>query len=318
MRQTSSADSLTALFESVEVDTTVLAMWNLRAPWGIAFPGADAAILHAVTAGSARVEYADGSVFQLQAGDVLLTNRFIRGAVMSQEGVALTRFEEIWSKRGLELWSPGRSSPSPNILSFGGRGPRTVMMGVMFEVGEPWRTSLLMRLPPYIHLKRAESVLAPWLQAAVSAVAEENTRQPLGYGPIARRIAEIVLFSCIRSYFARPRIAELAWISALTDRRLARVLTAIRADPDRPWTLAELAREAGLARSTFAARFHEVVAVSPMRYLRELRMRRVADALAAGRMTVKEAARRSGYASASAFSVAFKRKFGTPPHAYNR
>lgn len=316
MRQLPSTDTLSPLFESIEVSSTVLAMWNLRAPWGIAFPGADAAMLHAVTAGSARVEFSDGSVFELQSGDVLLTNRFIRGAMMSQPGVALTRFEEIWARRGLDLWSPGHFTPPPNILNLGGRGPLTVMLGVMFEVGEPWRTSLLLRLPPYIHLRHNESVLAPWLQAAVSAIAEENARQPLGYGPIARRIAEIVLFSCIRSYFARPNLDELPWISGLTDRRLARVLTAIRAQPHHAWTLAELAREAGLARSTFASRFQEVVAVSPMRYVRDLRMRQVADALAAGRMTVKEAARRAGYTSASAFSVAFKRKFGAPPGAY--
>jgi AraC-like DNA-binding protein len=316
--KTQPSDRLSELFESVEVDTTVLTLWKLHHPWGVAFPGAHAAILHAVTAGSARFEYADGTVFRLEAGDVLLTNHCIRGAMVSRAGVPLTRFEDLWAERGFALWEPGRSVQSLNLLEFGGQGPQTIMMAVMFDVGEPWRTNLLMKLPPYIHLRRSESVLAPWLEAAVSGLAEENARQPLGYGPIAHRIAEIVLFSCIRSYFADPEREELRWFSALTDRRLAKVLTAVRTQPDHEWTLSELSREAGMSRSTFAARFHEVLAVSPMKFLRDLRMTRAAEALAAGRLTVKEAARRTGYTSASAFSVAFKRKFGAPPHGYSR
>lgn len=314
------SDRLSQLFESVEVDTSVLTLWNLRDPWGVAFPGAPAALLHAVTAGAARFEYADGAVFHLEAGDVLLTSRSSRGAMMSGVDVPLTQFEQLWAERGLDLWAPGRSaqSQSPNLVKFGGHGPQTNMMAVMFDVGEPWRTNLLMRLPPYIHLKRSESILAPWLDTALSGLAEESVRQPLGYGPIARRIAEIVLFSCIRSYFTDPARDELRWLSALTDRHLAQVLNAVRTRPDHGWTLAELSREAGMSRSTFAARFHEVLAVSPMRYLRDLRMKLVAEELAAGRISVKEAARRTGYTSASAFSVAFKRKFGAPPHTYAR
>lgn len=316
--KTQPADKLSELFESVEVDTTVLTVWKLRHPWGVAFPGPNAAILHAVTAGVAHFEYADGARFRLDPGDILLTNRSSPGAMMSRAGVALVPFEELWAQRGFELWTPGRSVQALNVVQFGGHGAQTTMMAVMFDVGEPWRTNLLMKLPNYIHLKRSESVLAPWLEAAVSGLAEENARQPLGYGPIAHRVAEIVLFSCIRSYFVDPQRDGLRWFSALTDQRLAKALTAVRTRPDHAWTLAELSREAGMSRSTFAARFHEVLAVSPMKYLRDVRMTRVAEALAAGKLTVKEAARRTGYTSASAFSVAFKRKFGAPPHAYGR
>lgn len=322
--KTPPSDRLSELFESVEVNSTVLTLWKLRHPWGVAFPGAHAAILHAVTTGTARFEYADGTEFQLEPGDVLLTNRFIRGAMMSHAGAPLAVLEELWAERGFARWASGRltpspsPSPSPNLLELGGDGLRTTMMAVMFDVGEPWRTNLLMKLPPYIHLRRDECVLAPWLEAAVSGLAEENVRQPLGYGPIARRIAEIVLFSCIRSYFANSERDEPRWFSALTDGRLARVLMAVRTRPDHGWTLTDLSREAGMSRSTFASTFHEALAVSPMRYLRDLRMKQAAEGLAAGRLTVKEAARRTGYTSASAFSVAFKRRFGAPPHAYGR
>ena len=316
--QTSIADTLSQLFESIEIDSTALTLCELRHPWGIAIPGAKAAILYAVTMGVARFEYEDGAVFQLKPGDVLLGSRSIPGKMMSREGAPLIPLEQVWAERGLKRWAPGRSTPSPNLLKFGGEGPRTILMGVMFDVGEPWRTNLLMRLPPFIHFQRNESVLAPWLEAALSAIVEENSRQPLGYAPMARRICEMVLFSCIRSYLVSSNQRDIHWFAALTDPRLAKIMTSMRTAPERPWTLESLAREAGMSRSTFSARFHDVLAMSPMKYLRDLRMKQAAEGLAAGRLTVKEAARRTGYASAGPFRTAFKRQFGALPHLYGR
>jgi AraC-like DNA-binding protein len=315
---TSIADTLSTLFESIEINSTALGLWELRHPWGIAFPGANGAILHAITMGMARIEFDTGAAFQLEPGDVLLTTRFGPGRVMSREGVSFTPLEELWAERGLKRWAPGRSPPSPSLLQFGGEGARTILMGVLFDVREPWRTHLLLHLPPYLHFKRAESVLAPWLEAALYGIVEENARQPLGYAPMARRITEMVLFSCIRSYLASPEQRDVQWLTALTDPRLAKVMTSMRTSPARHWTLSTLAREAGMSRSTFAARFHEVLAMSPMKYLRDLRMRDAAEGLAVGRLTVKDAARQTGYASSGAFRAAFKRQFGVLPHEYGR
>ncbi len=314
-----SVDVLSQLFESIQIDSTSLGLCNLRHPWGIAFPGGSPAILHAVTSGVAHFEFHDGSAFVLEPGDVLLTNRLIGGAMMSRPGVPLVELQRIWAERGFVHWAPGRSPPSPNLLKLGGRGPRTILMGVMFDVREPWRSSLLMKLPPFIHLKRNESGLAPWLEPALSALVEENARDPQGYGAIARRLAEVVLFSSLRSYLAGHKMeADLRWFSALTDRRITHALDAIRKSPERAWTLGALAREAGMSRSTFAARFHEVIGVSPVKHLRDVRMKHAAEGLATGDLTVKEAARRTGYTSSSAFSVAFKRRFGEPPQNYGR
>jgi AraC-like DNA-binding protein len=318
--QATPVDALNLLFESVQIDSTSLTLCDLRHPWGIAFPGVGPAILHAVTAGTARFEYQDGTVFELQPGEVLLTNRYTRCDIMSRRGAPLTDFQKLWAERGLARWAPERRDFSaPNLLRFGGRGPRTLLMGVIFEIREPWRSSLLMKLPPYIHLKREQSGLAPWLEAAISAFVAESTRQPHGYGAIARRLGEIVLFSSLRSYLASPkRDTELHWFAALTDKRIARVLDAIKTTPQHPWTLNELAHEAGMSRSAFAERFHEVVGLAPVKYLRDVRMNYVAQRLASGTLTVKDAARRTGYSSASAFSTAFKRMFGAAPQLYGR
>src|SRR4051812_46757537 len=50
------------------------------------------------------------------------------------------------------------------------------------------------------------------------------------------------------------------------DRRLARALDRLTADPARPWTVAELAREAGLSRAAFARRFLAELGVPPLRF----------------------------------------------------
>jgi len=309
-------DALAPLFESIEIDSTTLALWRLGHPWGIAFPGTNGASLHAVTAGSAYFELGDGTTFVLQPGDVLLMTRFLPGTMRSRPGVPLVPLERIWAEHHFNRWQPGLTSPAPNVLEYGGRGTRTLIMGVLFDVAEPWRTNLLARLPSHLHFKRGQSVLARWLASALSAIVEENVRLPLGYGPIARRIAEIVLFSCIRSYLAGTRREDLHWLSALTNRHISRALSVMRTAPDRHWTVGGLAREAGMSRSTFAARFREVIGISPMKYLRDLRMKQAANALALGQVTVKQAARAAGYAYAGAFRMAFKRRYGVLPRCH--
>ena len=92
----------------------------------------------------------------------------------------------------------------------------------------------------------------------------------------------------------------------------------MHARPTHAWTVAELAQEAALSRSTFFERFQREVGVAPMAYLLAWRMALAKDLLCrdAGRMA--EIAERVGYSSASTFSVAFTRHVGRPPRQYAR
>jgi AraC-like DNA-binding protein len=94
------------------------------------------------------------------------------------------------------------------------------------------------------------------------------------------------------------------------------ILAIMHARPGEPWSVATLAREAGLSRSVFAARFAAEVGVPPMHYLLECRMRAASSLLHSGQACLKEIARRAGYSSEPAFSLAFKRWSGRPPGAY--
>lgn len=79
-----------------------------------------------------------------------------------------------------------------------------------------------------------------------------------------------------------------------------------------------LAREAALSRSAFFDRFSRAVGQPPMEYLLAWRMALAKAMLRRREGGIAEIAERVGYASASAFSVAFTRVAGLPPSRYAR
>ena len=86
----------------------------------------------------------------------------------------------------------------------------------------------------------------------------------------------------------------------------------------RSWTVAQLAKTAGLSRSAFFERFQRTVALPPMEYLLAWRMAVAKGLLRRHDVSVGEVAERVGYGSASTFSTAFSRHVGRPPGRYAR
>jgi transcriptional regulator GlxA family with amidase domain len=115
----------------------------------------------------------------------------------------------------------------------------------------------------------------------------------------------------------RPRAANDVAAAAF-DGRIARALAAVAARPDERWTVARLAKVAGLSRAAFARRFAAEVGAPPLRHVAALRMARAADLLARTDASLADIAARTGYANEFALSRAFHRLVGAPPGAYRR
>src|SRR3712207_9116746 len=81
---------------------------------------------------------------------------------------------------------------------------------------------------------------------------------------------------------------EPGWLRGLRDPHVSRALAALHADLAAPWTVASLARAAGLSRAAFAARFTRPVGRPPMDYLFSRRMRKAKSLLAGHSATVAE------------------------------
>jgi AraC-like DNA-binding protein len=106
-------------------------------------------------------------------------------------------------------------------------------------------------------------------------------------------------------------------LGALRDPSTAAALAAMHRRPEVPWTVASLAKEAGVSRSVFAARFTQLVGEPPLGYLTGLRMQKAAALLRDG-ATLAKVSRMTGYASEASFSYAFRQWAGVAPGAWRR
>jgi AraC-like DNA-binding protein len=79
-----------------------------------------------------------------------------------------------------------------------------------------------------------------------------------------------------------------------------------------------IARHVGMSPSHFAHRFSAIASVSPMRYLKHVRLERARQLLLLESERASAVASRVGYASEAHFNRDFKRQFGLAPASYVR
>lgn len=104
----------------------------------------------------------------------------------------------------------------------------------------------------------------------------------------------------------------------LEDRRLARSLEYMSANLDKPLSLGEIAREAGISVHHFGRLFRARVGLTPFAYLTLLRGQCAERLLRTTDMTIAEIAVHCGYVSSAAFTTAFARAYGMPPSHFRK
>jgi AraC-like DNA-binding protein len=149
------------------------------------------------------------------------------------------------------------------------------------------------------------------LEQSLSLLFAETTRVLCGHRLLADRMFEVVLIQLLRWLLDHPQESELpaGLLTGLGDPQLARVLVAMHERPGEPWTLEQMAQQAGLSRSAFAQRFKAVVDATPADYLANWRLT-IAQAELRKGASVKTIAQALGYANASALSRLFTQKVG--------
>jgi len=99
-------------------------------------------------------------------------------------------------------------------------------------------------------------------------------------------------------------------------RAVRRAAEAMRAEPERPFTVTDLAEVAGVSRRSLQQGFQRYVGMSPMTYLRDVRLGRAHDELRYGDpadVSVAEVAYRYGFLHLGRFAALYRQRYGESP-----
>jgi AraC-like DNA-binding protein len=167
-----------------------------------------------------------------------------------------------------------------------------------------------------VHLRNDRS--GAWLEQSIMHAVERAQASVPGSAVILAKLAEVLFTEALQRYVMQLPSGRTGWLAGAGDPTVGRSLAALHHRPSHPWTLDELAEEAGVSRSALTERFARYLGESPMAYLTDWRLELGAEALRTSSRSVLQVASEVGYESEAAFNRAFKRKFGSPPAQYRR
>jgi AraC-like DNA-binding protein len=286
----------------MSVESSLYARFQLRAPWGIRFTTGDQARLLIVSGGTCwLVTDGTNAPVPLASGTCMILKAGVEFILVDAPGRDIVRCETL-----IDAHDGG-------LVEHGGEGEMIELVSGRFSF-DPVAAEPLVSLMPDLFYTRMEQGHADLLTGTLRLMGLETARGELGAGLVVDRLGDALFIQALRA-FCREHGAGAggSWIAGLADRRLQRAIRAIHADLQRPWTVEEMAREAGLSRSSFAANFRTVVGEAPLDYLTGWRMYRAKVLLASSDENLVHIANLVGYESEVSFSRTFSRRVGVSP-----
>jgi len=137
----------------------------------------------------------------------------------------------------------------------------------------------------------------------------------LPYAPLFYRTKSSMLFWLVLDYLRRwdEETCDDKVVSDRVRRRLELVRRSLDEAPQQRLSVEEMARRAGLNRTSLRALFKQVYGMKLSEYRTAELMQRAEKMLHKEHRSVTETAYALGYSGASSFTVAYKRHFGHPP-----
>lgn len=303
------SDPLGEVLHMLRLTGTLYCRATMTAPWGLDMPRLiDSMIFVIVTAGQCVAEI-DGKPVTLSAGTMILLPHGDSFRLLSDADAASRPLFELPVEKISERYE---------MMTHGGGGELTRAMAGVVQFDSVAGKRLINVLPSMIRIGGWDEPLGEWVQSTLGLIAREASALKPGGEIVMTRLADILVVQAIRSWLDTAPEADQGWLAALRDPQLGQALVAIHRHPQSDWTLERLARQAGMSRSAFSARFSERLDQSAMSYLAQWRLHLARARLMDSNDPLAQVARQSGYRSEAAFSRAFRQQFGMPPGAMRR
>ncbi|SFS09405.1 AraC family transcriptional regulator [Sphingomonas jatrophae] len=295
--------SLSDLLQSLRVQQVDAAFVEYGSGAGARLSAERGAFLHLLLSGSAVVRnpVTGESALLSEPGDYALV-------VSARSHLVCTA--DCAEPRASDFFRTRHEHDSPPTIRFGSgrQAARTLSGTFRFDAANP----LVRTLPRMISVTKAAGGT---LQAYPTAAGLAGNLHGPGATAIATALFDVLVLNAVRG-IGMPMFRSGCFRPSEGELRVPMVLTLIDANLQRRWTVAALADEVGMSRSSFAAEFTAQVGQAPMAYVTERRMGLASRLLRSKALSVAEVAWQCGYDSPSSFSRIFRRRFGMSPAAW--
>jgi AraC-like DNA-binding protein len=299
-------DALTEILLGLRLDGVEYGRCVMRTPWAVAFPARREASFHFVAQGSCWMRTATRDWLQLNPGDAVLLPHGTAHVMASSPDLPAVEIDTL-----------ARKAVSENLYLVNGAGPQdaaaeqVLFCGAMRFNLDPLHPLLAM-MPEAM---RAADLgqRDPAVHAMLEAMEREVALDRIGACGILARLADVLAASIIRAWVECACSDASGWIAAVRCPQVGRVLAAIHRQPERDWSVGELADVMGASRSSFIDKFSSAVGETPAKYVAKVKMFQARHWIARDGMRVATVANRLGYDSEASFSRAFKRIIGHSP-----
>lgn len=303
-------DVLADVLYSLQLRGRIFCSCDFTAPWAFGVAPDGFGHFHLIESGCCWFRLPSRSkAIKLESGDLMLLlhgTPYTMGGDVSTPAIPLTAIV-------------GDSHGSIRTrLEYGGDGSMTQVICGSFEFLGPHAHVFLSAFPKWIRVQARSGYANEWLRTTMKYLQCEIRSPEMGADLIITSLVDVLFVQAVRTWLAEQPSRTSGWLGALRDPAIGVALGLIHALPQKRWTVPRLAREVGMSRSPFGARFAALVGVTPMSYVKQWRLQLATRLLQNPALTLTAVTERVGYESVEAFSRAFRRKFEMAPGQYRR
>lgn len=297
-------DPFSEVLDMIGVKSSVYFQKDFRAPWGMSVSNTGFAQFHIIVRGTAIVLH-DGATIDVSAGDIILFPHGASHLICDQ--------------------SQSVQVPGGDVITAVANGQDPFLDGDVtarmicghFDYDFGFSHPILKDLPDLVILRASSSPMLSHLVNLVQLIVWETSTNAPGSDVVVRRLSDALLVSVLRAHYEIEK-PSIGFYRGLSDPRLNAALCAIHQNTGDTPDVSALAELAGMSRSSFLHHFKEKVGQSAGAYATTWKLLKARAALGSRDQLIESIALDAGYQSASAFTRAFQKHFGTTPSEYRK
>ena len=309
-------DVLSEVLKVVKLQGALFYNGEFSSPWSVTAtssralarlvaPGAEHVIVyHLLTEGRAYIRMEDGTRMALNPGDIVMIPHGDRHIM--ENGPSTQTIDD--SEQAAQVLAMRLK-----LCRIGGGGELTKLVCGYMACEPRLSQVFLSGLPPIFKVSIRNDPSGKWLENSIRFSVDQADASRAGGEAVRAKLSEVLFVETLRAYITHLPPEQTGWLAGARDVEVGKTLALMHRKPEQPWTLADLAKEAGLSRSVLAERFRHYLGETPMAYLTRWRLQLGAEMLGSTSYSVAQIAAEVGYESEAAFNRAFKREFQAPP-----